>query len=145
MTSTKLTKPDLSSELVEVVDTHMETMVETFYYNLLKKNPDLVPAFSNGDIHKQKREFISALNTIFSLWVNEKALSLYLADLGVRHITRSVRNETYDIVIEELMLSLEAVHGALWTGHLKLTWRQTLNYIADSMKLADAQVEKKGA
>jgi len=131
--SKKLDDPILFERTKEIMTLHSQEFANYFYQELLLAHSDLATGFRNTDISKQKEKLLDGVAQIFTLLDNEKKLSQYLYDLGIRHICYEVTEEHYPIVRNVLLKSVKHIHQSEWNQKYENWWSAVITTIIDHM------------
>ncbi len=90
--------------------------------------------FRNTNLSKQKGKLIEGVERIFELLdEDEKKLTRYLNDLGVRHICYEVTEKHYPVVKEVLLKAVKHVHQSEWNQEYENWWNALIAMMTDRM------------
>lgn len=117
-----------------------DTVAKSFYDKLFELDPSVKSLFK-GDMKKQGRMLMSAINMVVNGLNRPEETIPAIQELGKRHVTYGVKNEHYDTVGEALLSTLEQYLGDDFTSEVNQTWTEAYTLIAQTMKEAAAEVE----
>lgn len=119
----------------EIMRIHSTEFADHFYQELFTTNSDLATVFRNTDLSQQKEKLIEGIGRIFELVVDadEKRLTGYLNDLGVRHICYEVTEKYYPVMREVLLKSVKHVHQSEWNQEYEKLWNSLSTTIIEHM------------
>jgi hemoglobin-like flavoprotein len=133
-----------------------DTAADLFYRKLFELKPEYRELFQ-GDIGSQKRKLIRMLAFIVkSLDYNdaewrddvppEQDLMLVVLALGRRHSDLyRIPNESYAVVAEALLWTLDYGLGEAFTQEVRASWTRLYTVLAQTMRLGSAVVDREAA
>lgn len=119
---------------LKVINKNPSLFSEKFYENVFSLSPSLKNTFRNTDLSKQKLEFITGLNLIFTLRKSPDELSLFLENLGIRHVCYEVESDDYQIIEDALLITLKDTLEDLWDEKTQNSWKKLASHISAMMK-----------
>jgi len=128
-----LKDPAVFERTRQIMGIHSKKFADFFYQELLSTHSELATVFRNTDLSKQKEKLIEGIDRIFMLLDDEKNLTGYLNDLGVRHICYEVTEKHYPVVREVLLKAVKHVHQSEWNQNYENWWNSLSMIITDQM------------
>lgn len=111
----------------------VELIAEYFYDILFHENKDTEQLFKQAEMHFQKMEFKKAFDHILNRLDDEKHLTEYLRDSGIRHACYGITAEHYPKVEYSIMQSLERIFKDTWDDKAIKEWESLVKYVLDLM------------
>ena len=133
-----------------------DTAAELFYKRLFELRPDYRRLFAD-DISAQKRKLVRMLAFIVKAldykdteWKDdvppEQDLMLVVLALGRRHSELyKIPNESYGVVAEALLWTLDYGLGEAFTPEVRSAWTRLYTLLAQTMRLGSAAVDRDAA
>lgn len=119
----------------EIMEENSTEFADYFYQELFTTNSDLATVFRNTDLSQQKEKLVEGVGRIVELFVDadEKRLTKYLHDLGVRHICYEVTEKHYPVMREVLLKAVKHVHQSEWNQEYERLWNSLSTTIIEHM------------
>jgi len=133
-----------------------DTAAELFYKRLFELRPDYRALFK-GDIASQKRKLLRMLAFIVKSldfsdeqWRDdvppEQDLMLVVLALGRRHTELyRIPSESYGVVAEALLWTLDYGLGEAFTPEVRAAWTRLYTLLAQTMRLGAAAIDREGS
>lgn len=115
---------------------------ELFYGRLFELDPSLKPLFK-GDMTEQGKKLMATLNLAVTSLTKLETILPAVQDLGRRHVSYGVPDESYQTVGQALLWTLERGLGDDFTAEVKEAW--TITYTTLSQVMLDAAHETENA
>ena len=138
MTPDKIYLVQDSWELVKPIS---DQAAELFYAKLFELDPSLKPLFQ-GDMKEQGRKLMSTLNLAVTSLSTLETILPAVQDLGRRHVSYGVPDESYATVGEALLWTLEQGLGDAFTDKVKDAWVETYTTLSTVMLDASKEVRR---
>jgi len=109
-----------------------------FYQTLFRSEPSLKSLFQTS-IDLQSRKLMESLSYAIATLEDPNTLIPVLEALGRRHVVYGVRDHHYDLVTRALIETFREILGNSFTHDLHEAWKQTLDFVANTMKQGAAR------
>jgi len=110
-----------------------EELVKTFYEELFKQHPAVIPMFKNTTPEEQQKKLLSALKLVINNIRKPDVLGDALKGLGGKHKAYGAEPAHYGAVASTLIGVMKKMAGDAWTTQINSAWDHALNTIAEVM------------
>lgn len=110
-----------------------DELVSTFYRELFKQHPAVIPMFKNTTVEEQQTKLLAAIKLVITNVRKPEVLGEALAGLGSRHQAFGAVPEHYQAVAATLIGVMKDMAGDAWTAQIQTAWEKALNTIAEVM------------
>jgi len=110
-----------------------EELVKTFYEELFKQHPAVIPMFKNTTPEEQQKKLLSALKLVINNIRKPDVLGDALKGLGGKHKSYGAEPAHYSAVAATLIGVMKNMAGDAWTDKIQIAWEHALNTIAEVM------------
>jgi len=110
-----------------------EELVKTFYEELFKQHPAVIPMFKNTTSEEQQKKLLSALKLVINNIRKPDVLGDALKGLGGKHKAYGAEPAHYSAVATTLIGVMKNMAGDAWTTQINSAWEHALNTIAEVM------------
>jgi len=110
-----------------------EELVETFYKELFKQHPAVIPMFKNISVEEQQKKLLAAIKLVIENVRKPEVLGGALKGLGSKHQGYGAAPEHYQAVATTLIGVMKDMAGTAWTNQIQTAWEHALNTIAEVM------------
>jgi len=110
-----------------------EELVETFYKELFKQHPAVIPMFKNISVEEQQKKLLAAIKLVIENVRKPEVLGGALKGLGSKHQGYGAAPEHYQAVATTLIGVMKDMAGDAWTAQIQTAWEHALNTIAEVM------------
>lgn len=124
---------DLVQESFARIQVDHAAFTSAFYQELFERSPQLQPLFEHVDTRKQGAKLHAALVLLVENLRRPQELEKILVPLGRKHVTYGATADSYPLVGDALLATLEKFLGSAWTGPVADAWSQTLDSVQSLM------------
>ena len=110
-----------------------EELVATFYKELFKQHPAVIPMFKNTTVEEQQKKLLAAIKLVIENVRKPDVLAGALSGLGSKHQAFGAAPEHYQAVATTLIGVMKDMAGSAWTNQIQSAWEHALNTIAEVM------------
>lgn len=126
-----------TAQLVQVsfaqIGEDYEAFTEAFYNELFRRNSHLRPLFESVDIKMQGKKLHAALVLLVENIRQPGEIEKILLPLGKKHIAYGATAESYPLVGEALLATLERFLGTAWSKDIADAWSETIEQVITLM------------
>lgn len=108
-------------------------MAERFYQLFLEEFPDSAKLFSQTNMPDQYQRLADAIAQIVRSMDNQESVTLYLKELGRRHVDYGALDVHYESAGSCLLTSLEENLQGFWNDNVKSAWIEAWTFIKNNM------------
>lgn len=124
---------ELLEDSFELVATHGDALVETFYKHLFEDYPVVKPLFDNVEMAEQRSKLLASLALVVANLRAPEQLVQALEQLGQRHVQYGTAEDYYPAVTATMLKTLAEIAGDDWNDELEQAWSDALGEISRIM------------
>src|SRR4028119_749835 len=131
---------ELLEQSFDKIKPRADEFAASFYENLFKLYPEVIPLFANTDMAKQQKKLLNSLVLVVENLRSPEALEPVLNSLGGRHVSYGAIANSYPAVGQALLMTFEEYLQEDWTIEVKQAWIDAYGAIT-ALMLKGAGVE----